>query len=338
MLIIGLPHQTLGERERDWLATPAVSGVILFTRNVRDRAQVAALVDDIRKLRPEPFLVCVDQEGGPVQRLREGFTILPALAAFGRLHDRDPAQAVLRAEEHAWLMASELRAVGIDLGFAPVVDLARGNRAIGERALHADPRVVSELAQAYVRGMHLAGMAATLKHFPGHGSVAEDTHHEAARDARSLDTLRTTDLVPFADAIAAGADAVMMAHVTYPAVDPQPAGYSRLWIRDILRNEMGFAGVVISDDIGMAAADSAGSVGERLHAHVEAGCDLVLACDPAIVPAALAAATGLVPCEPECLARLSGAAAQTWDALAANPQRDRFIARMNESGHDKGDV
>ncbi|MGA9421409.1 MAG: beta-N-acetylhexosaminidase [Rhodanobacteraceae bacterium] len=328
MLIAGLPDKTLGEEERRWLSQPQVSGAILFARNFEDRAQITALIDSIRELRPGPFLICVDQEGGPVQRLHTGFTSLPALSTLGRLHDRDAARAIALAEEHAWLMASEMRAIDIDLSFAPVVDLARGNRAIGERSLHADPAVVSELAQAYLRGMHLGGMAATLKHFPGHGSVVEDTHFETARDPRPLDEIRRTDLVPFADAIAAGAEAVMLAHVIYAAVDSQPAGCSAVWIRQILRGELGFAGTVISDDIGMAAAGSLGSVAERVAAHLAAGCDLILACDPAIVPETLAATTGATPCEPERLLRLRGNAAQSWDALVDNPQRDHFIARV----------
>ncbi|MGA8277586.1 MAG: beta-N-acetylhexosaminidase [Rhodanobacteraceae bacterium] len=328
MLIVGIPDKALGEHERRWLAEPQVSGVILFARNFEDRAQIMALIDSIRDLRPGPFLVCVDQEGGPVQRLRKGFTSLPALSTLGRLHDRDAARAVAMAEEHAWLMASEMRAIDIDLSFAPVVDLARGNRAIDERALHADPAVVSELALAYLRGMHLGGMAATLKHFPGHGSVVEDTHFEIAHDPRSLDEIRRTDLVPFADAIGAGAEAVMLAHVIYPAVDSQPAGCSAIWIRQLLRGEFGFAGTVISDDIGMAAARPLGNVTERVALHLAAGCDLILACDPAIVPEALATTSGATPCEPERLARLRGNAAQSWDALVDNPQRDHFIARV----------
>ena len=328
MLIIGIPGKTLGEAERAQLDAPQVSGVILFARNFDSRDQVTALIDDIRNARPEPFLVCVDQEGGTVQRFRDGFTRLPPLLRIGELYARDPAAAIRRAEEHAWLMASEMRAIGIDLSFAPVTDLARGNRAIGTRAFDADPQVASELVQAYLRGMHLGGMAATLKHFPGHGSVAEDTHFDAANDPRTLEELRASDLIPFADGIAAGAEAVMMAHVTYPAVDPRAAGYSRFWIEDVLRGELGFRGLVIGDDIGMAAAESVGGIKERIEAHLAAGCDLLLACSPAIVPESIAASAGLPPCDPQRLATLQGMVAQTWDKLVANPQRDAFIASV----------
>ena len=329
MLIIGLPGKTLTGADRARLAVPQVSGVILFSRNFESRDQVTALIDDIRGARPDPFLVCVDQEGGAVQRFRDGFTRLPALAKLGALHARDPHAAIARAEEHAWLMASEMRAVGIDLSFAPVVDLARGNRAIGDRAFDADPQVVSELAQAYLRGMRLAGMAATIKHFPGHGSIAEDTHFDPAVDTRTLADLRDTDLVPFADAIAAGAEAVMMAHVTYPAVDSHAAGFSRVWIEDVLRGELGFRGVVIGDDIGMAAAESVGGIAARIEAHLLGGCDLLLACGTSIVDEAIAASAQATPCDPEQLARLQGEVAQTWESLAGNPQRDEFIARVS---------
>ncbi len=328
MLIIGLAGKTLDDADRARIKTPQVSGVILFTRNFESREQVAALIESIRAEREEPFLICVDQEGGPVQRFREGFTRLPALARLGELYDHDAQAAVARTEEHAWLMASEMRAIGVDLSFAPVVDLARGNRAIGERALHADPQVVSTLALASLRGMRLAGMAATIKHFPGHGSVAEDTHFDAAVDPRSLEELRASDLIPFADAIEAGAEAVMMAHVTYPAVDALPAGYSRRWIEDILRVELGFRGVVIGDDIGMAAAEPLGSIAARVDAHLAAGCDLLLACSPAIVDESIAASAKHAACDPARVALLQGAVASTWKSLEDNPQRHAFIERV----------
>jgi beta-N-acetylhexosaminidase len=263
-----------------------------------------------------------------VQRFRDGFTRLPALAAIGAVYDHDPAEAVRLAEEHAWVMASELRASGVDFSFAPVVDLARGNAAIGLRAFHADPAITAELAQAYVRGMHLGGMAAVLKHFPGHGSVAADTHKAQAIDPRSLDDIRRNDLLPFSECIEARVEAVMMAHVTYPAVDAQPAGYSHVWIEQILRSELGFAGIVISDDISMAAAGSAGSVGARVRAHLDAGCDLVLACFPDVVDEAIAAVQAATTPDATRFDTLRGALGASWAALLNNPQRDRFVARI----------
>ncbi len=336
MLMIGVTGETLLAHEQDWLRRPEVAGVLLFSRNYRSPEQLLVLCESIREAGGEALLIAVDQEGGPVQRFRHGFTRLPALATLGAAYDRDPDAAVQLAEEHAWVMASELRASGVDFSFAPVLDLARGSAAIGARAFHADPQVVAELGQAYLRGMHLAGMAAVLKHFPGHGSVAADTHKATAIDPRPLAVIRQDDLTPFAACIEARVEAVMMAHVTYPAVDNQPAGYSKAWIEGILRGELGFAGAVISDDISMAAAGAAGTVAERVQAHRAAGCDLVLACFPEVVDAALAAlgpGTGLPSSR---LTALRGALGASWASLTDNPQRDRFVARITALNPDRG--
>ena len=344
MLMIGVAGLQLAENEHRWLTAPGVAGVLLFSRNYQSREQLVALCESIREVGGDELLIAVDQEGGPVQRFREGFTRLPALAAIGAIHDRDPDESVRLAEEHAWVMASELRASGIDFSFAPVVDLARGNAAIGLRAFHADPAVTAELAQAYVRGMHLGGMAAVLKHFPGHGSVAADTHKAQAIDPRNLDDIRRDDLLPFAECIEARVDAVMMAHVIYPAVDSHPAGYSERWIEQILRGELGFAGAVISDDISMAAAGAAGTVGARVRAHLEAGCDLVLACFPDVVEQAIAAMqnqTSLPAAAasmPPQLAALRGAIGASWAGLLNNPQRDRFVARITALNADRENI
>ena len=328
MLIVGLKGTQLHAQERDWLRQPIVSGVILFTRNFASRDQVAALIEDIRTVRSDEFVISVDQEGGPVQRFREGFTRLPALGRIGERFTTDPRLAVELAEEHAWLMASEMRSIDIDLSYAPVLDLDRGNRIIGERSFSADAAIVSELGLAYLRGMRLAGMAATIKHFPGHGSVREDTHVEAAVDRRNIDEIRNADLLPFVDAVNAGAEAVMMAHVTYPNVDAKPAGYSRVWIQDILRGELGFRGVVISDDISMAAAEGVGGIGARIAAHRDAGCDIVLVCKPDIVEEALVSHADSPPCDAAKVASLRGGVAQPWHKLLDNPQRDRFLSRI----------
>ena len=328
MLMIGLAGTTLAASEHAWLKASGVSGVVLFSRNFSTRDQLMKLIDDIREVGGDDMLIAVDQEGGPVQRFREGFTRLPPLSSIGAVYDRDPEDAIRLAEEHAWVMSSELRASGVDFSFAPVVDLARGNAAIGQRAFHADPAVAAELGQAYVRGMHLGGMAAVLKHFPGHGSVAADTHKATAVDTRPLDVIRREDLLPFVEGMAAHAEAVMVAHVVYPEVDAQPAGFSSRWIKDILRSELGFGGAVISDDISMAAAGAAGGVTGRVHAHLDAGCDLVLACFPDVVDEAIAAVQDRAATSPERIAALRGDVASTWDGLNDNPQRERFIARI----------
>lgn len=315
MLMIGIAGKTLAPEEWDWIRAPMVCGVILFTRNFSSREQVSALCAEIRALRGGLFLIAVDQEGGPVQRFRDGFTELPALARFGERYATDAAGALQLAEQHGWLMASEMLALGIDLSFAPCIDLKRGNRAIGIRAFHDDPAVVAAFAAAYVRGMHRAGMAATLKHFPGHGSVLEDTHFDAALDPRPFSEIEREDLYPFGAGFAAAAEAVMMAHVAYPEVAPEPAGYSPRWIREILRQQMKFAGIVFSDDIGMAAAESAGGIRARIDAHLDAGCDIVLVCAPSLVAESIAAVAARAPMAPARLAALRARARPEWAQL-----------------------
>lgn len=327
MLVIGVAGTELTAQEREWLQHDAVAGVILFKRNFASREQVAELSAAIRAAAPRPQLICVDQEGGRVQRFREGYSALPPLQGFDALHATDPQAALALAEQHAWLMASEVRASGVDLSFAPVVDLGRGNRAIGDRAFSADPQVVAAFTAAYVRGMHSVGMAATLKHFPGHGTVLEDTHFDDASDPRTLDELRALDLIPFAAGIRAGADAVMMAHVVYPQVAPEPAGYSPRWIQQILREEMGFRGVVFSDDIGMAASFSAGGVKARVDAHLDAGCDVVLVCHPELVEESLRAVEGRT-LNTAALLGLIGRGALGWDGLLADSRHGTTQSRL----------
>ena len=338
MLVIGVAGHELTAQERDWLQHDACAGVILFTRNFASKAQIIELTQSIRDAAPRPQLLCVDQEGGRVQRFREGFSKLPPLEGFDSLYRRDVDAALELAREHAWLMASEIRATGIDLSFAPVVDLGRGNRAIGNRAFSPAPEIVAAFTRAYVEGMHSAGMAATLKHFPGHGSVLEDTHFDNAVDDRSLDELRGLDLVPFVAGIDAGADAVMMAHVVYPQVAPEPAGYSSRWMGEILRKEMGFRGVVFSDDIGMAAAFSAGGIKSRIDAHLDAGCDVVLVCHPEQVDESLHALDDRMSSTMN-LVGLMGRGPQAWDGLLADARHGQAQVRLGDvpvSAQDAG--
>jgi beta-N-acetylhexosaminidase len=257
-----------------------------------DRTQLQALCSEIRAVAPDA-VIAVDQEGGRVQRFREGFSDLPPLARIGQLYQVQPAAARRAARLHAEIMAIEVLAAGLDLSFAPVADLGRGNLAIGDRAFDAAPVVCAELATIYADTMQRAGMPATLKHFPGHGSVLADTHHDRAIDDRAAVDIFDQDLLPFVTGMLAGARAVMMAHVEYPRVCAQPAGYSKHWIQNILRQALGYSGIVISDDIGMVAGAALGDVGMRLAAHQDAGCDLILVCAPGLVPTALAAAAPL---------------------------------------------
>jgi len=257
-----------------------VGGVVLFERNIEGRAQVAELVAAMRGIRPE-LLVCVDQEGGRVQRLVDGFTEIPPMASLGRAWDRDPVMAMREATRVGRILGGELRAVGIDLSFAPVLDLDHGRcKVIGDRALHRDPRVVTLLAGALAHGMLLAGMGNCGKHFPGHGYVSGDSHHELPVDRRSLRSLLADDAAPYGW-LGEALLSVMPAHVAYPKVDALPAGFSRTWLHDILRGRLGFDGLVFSDDLTMAGAVGMGDIVERAHAALAAGCDMVLVChDP----------------------------------------------------------
>lgn len=290
--MVGLSGLTLLPEERDMLADPLVGGVILFSRNYESPEQVAQLTADIKALRSPGLLVAVDQEGGRVQRFRSGFTLLPAVATLGRRFDEDPDHARQLAELTGWLMAVELRSVGVDFSFAPVLDIGRKiSRVIGDRAFHRDPEVVADLARNYVRGMKQAGMAATGKHFPGHGGVTGDSHVELPVDIRSIEDLRVADLLPFEHMIHYGIEAVMAAHVIYQTVDDNPAGFSPFWLRRVLRADLNFQGAIFSDDLEMAAAGAAGDFAERARRAIAAGCDMVLVCkEPAAIDAVL---TGL---------------------------------------------
>jgi beta-N-acetylhexosaminidase len=278
-LMVDVAGQSLTAEDREVLRHPLVGSVILFTRNYADPAQLQALVAEIKALRAPPLLIGVDHEGGRVQRFRPGFSLLPPARRIGREFDLDPRQGLELARRMAWLMAAELRAVGIDFSFAPCVDLDYGvSEIIGDRAFHSRPEAVAQLAVAYLQGMRDAGMAGTAKHFPGHGAVVADSHLALPVDRRVRVDLEP-DLTPYRRLIANDLPAVMMAHVLFPAVDEVPASFSRRFVGELLRGELRFQGVVFADDLSMAGAGAVGDILARAKSALAAGCDILPVCN-----------------------------------------------------------
>ncbi|MCK9258186.1 MAG: beta-N-acetylhexosaminidase [Azoarcus sp.] len=296
-----------GERER--LCDPLVGGVILFARNFTDSEQLSALTADIRRLREPALVIAVDHEGGRVQRFRtDGFTRLPAMRTLGQMWDHDHLAALDATRATGYVLAAELLAHGVDLSFTPVLDLDYGvSRAIGNRAFHRDPQVVATLAQALAAGMAEAGMGCVGKHFPGHGFVEADSHHDIPVDDREFDAVWAQDIAPYRHRLGRQLAGVMPAHVIYPRVDSAPAGFSAFWLKDVLRTRIGFSGVIFSDDLNMEGAKVAGDILARAKAAYEAGCDMLLVCNRPDLAAELLDRWAPAP-DSESLARIAALA------------------------------
>ena len=278
MVDVGGLELTPDDIER--LQHPQVGGAILFARNFAAPLQLIQLTHSIRELRTPSLLIAVDHEGGRVQRFRHGFTAIPPMRELGKLWGRDPAQAIAAARGCGFVIGSELQAHGVDFSFAPVLDVDYGESGvIGDRALHSDPHAIAVLAEALQAGLNAAGMMSVGKHFPGHGYVRADSHLEVPVDDRTLAEITAKDLLPFQRMARSGMGAVMPAHVIYPKVDSKPAGFSSIWLQKILREKLGFQGIIFSDDLMMEGASTAGGVVARANAALNAGCDMALLCN-----------------------------------------------------------
>ncbi len=336
-VMLDLEGVALTAEDREILKKPLVGGVILFSRNYESPEQLTALINEIHQLRQPKLLVAVDHEGGRVQRFRSGFSRLPAVAQMGAHYKKNPRHAQTLAKTAGWLMAAELRAVGVDFSFAPVLDLDYGkSEVVGDRAWHRNPQAVADLAHAYMRGMQSAGMAATGKHFPGHGWVSADSHTAMPVDERRYDDIYPDDILPFERMIEYGMAAIMPAHVVYRQCDDQPAGFSRFWLQEVLRKRLQFQGVIFSDDLSMAAAGIAGGFVDRANKALDAGCDMLLVCNNR--PAALEILHGLKDRHDAVshsrLARMHGRHDITRSKLLHDPEWKRAVALMAELHDD----
>lgn len=318
-VMLDVDGYTLTDDDKTLLLNPLVGGVILFTRNFESATQVYNLINAIKNLRNPALLVAIDHEGGRVQRFKDPFSHIPALKNLGKKYDQDPDVALEHAETFGWLTAIELLAFNIDFSFTPVLDVDYGvSGVIGDRAFHSNPVVIAQLATAYIKGMHLAGMAATGKHFPGHGGVSADSHSDIPIDKRELNFLYENDILPFSELIPDSLDGIMPAHVIYEKINNQPAGFSSYWLKDILRDKLNFRGVIFSDDLDMKGAGFiSDDYSVRAETALNAGCDMALVCNNRIAAIQVIEKLNYLITEQtsEHLLTMRSATAISWDEL-----------------------
>ncbi len=329
-LMIDLIGTQLEEEELGLLQNPQVGGVILFSRNFEDRTQLADLVSSIRQITPE-LLIAVDQEGGRVQRFRMGFTPIPPMQKIGDVVINNQEKGLILAHETGWLMASEILACGLDFSFAPVLDIDRNSsKIIGDRAFSDRPEIVCLAAGAFIQGMRQAGMSSVGKHFPGHGGVIGDSHLEAPIDTRVLKRIANRDLLPYAQ-LSKHLGGIMPAHITYSSIDERSVGFSHYWLHDILRTQMGFEGVIFSDDLSMKGADIAGGFVEKASLALNAGCDMILVCnDRAGVIEVLRHMEAAGYSKSSRIGRMSASVKPSWDDLASQTRYQKIVAHLSE--------
>ena len=334
-LMLDLAGTELTAEEQQILQSPQVGGVILFARNIQSREQVTALNAQIRQASAN-LLIAVDQEGGRVQRLRDGFTPLPPMQLLADSVVQNPEVGVQLVRDTGWLMASEVLACGFDISFAPVLDVDRDTSSIiGDRAFSDQPEMVITLAQAFIKGMNEAGMAATGKHFPGHGGIVADSHLEAPVDHRSWQQLLDHDLKPFV-ALSKQLAGVMPAHITFPAVDPDSVGFSGFWLQQVLRQQLGFDGVIFSDDLSMKGADVAGGYIDKAQLALNAGCDMILVCNcPEGAREVLQMMEHRSLAGSDRIASMGATKSVDWDKLCADSRRTRVVQQLKDISRSK---